>query len=176
MKVRSIRLTLLLSGIGAVDDLKKHELPVVQENNAAGQNLKDHLCTTAVLCKAKSGTALDYLSSNINAFPALFQWLIMGSGPLTSNAGEAAAFILTAEHHIHGSPGNPPKDNTSGGIEPDVKIIGALMAYIHHGEESAIDGNSIFSIIPIGLRPQSKGTITLRSSDVFDSREFLENV
>jgi choline dehydrogenase-like flavoprotein len=35
--------TLLLSGIGAVDDLKKHEIPVVQENNAVEQNLKDHL-------------------------------------------------------------------------------------------------------------------------------------
>ena len=164
--------TLILSGIGPSDELKKHHIPVIQENEAVGKNLKDHLCTTAILCKARSGTTLDYLSSNVKALPALFRWLLTGSGPLTSNAAEAAAFIRTTEHHISGSLRIPPMDHTSGGVGPDVEIIGVPMAYIHHGEERPIGGDNIFSLVPIGLRPQSKGSITLRSRDVFDSPEY----
>jgi choline dehydrogenase len=149
--------TLLLSGIGPVDELKKHNIPIIQENSAVGNKLKDHLCTTSILCRAKLGTTLDYLSSNIKALPALLQWLLVGSGRLTSNAGEAAAFIRSTEYHILGSQSNPPKDNTSGGIGPDVEIIGAPMAYIHHWEEAAADGTSIFSIIPVAPSPAKQG-------------------
>lgn len=165
--------TLLLSGIGPADELKKLGIPLVQDSDAVGKNLKDHLCTTGIICKAKAGTTIDYLSSDIKAIPALLQWLLFGSGPLTSNVGEAAAFIRSTDHCFPGSGRDTPKDHTSGGIGPDIEIIGVPLAFIHHGEEPAIAGGNIFTLTPIGLRPQSKGSIFLRSVDVFDSREYL---
>ncbi|KAJ5153547.1 uncharacterized protein N7482_010025 [Penicillium canariense] len=159
---------LLLSGIGPVGELKRHGIPVLVENPAVGENMKDHLCTTPVICKAKAGKTLDYLSSNIKAMPALLQWLLFGSGPLTSNVGEAAAFIRSTDYENLGSTSCLPKDNTSGRDAPDLEIIGAPLAFVNHGEERPIDGSSVFSLVPIGLRPHSRGTITLRSKDAFD--------
>jgi choline dehydrogenase len=46
---------LLLSGIGPASELNRHGIPVLVENPAVGENLKDHLCTTPVICKAKAG-------------------------------------------------------------------------------------------------------------------------
>jgi hypothetical protein len=36
-----------------------------------------------------------------------------------------------------------------------------------------MDGSSVFSLVPVALRPQSHGTVTLQSRDVFDARKFL---
>jgi choline dehydrogenase len=162
--------TLLLSGIGPADQLKSHGIPVIQENDAVGRNLKDHLCTTPVMGKAKNSATLDYLGNNIKAIPALARWMLTGGGPLSSNIGEAAAFIRSTDYHFPQTK-TAPHDHTSGCSTPDVEIIGAPIAFIHHGEEKAIDGSSVFSIIPIGLRPQSHGTVTLKSRDVFDARK-----
>ncbi|KAL1880412.1 hypothetical protein Plec18167_003816 [Paecilomyces lecythidis] len=160
--------TLLLSGIGPSKELADHRIPVVHENDAVGKNLKDHLCTTAMLCKARPGKTLDYLSSTVKALPALIQWMLFGKGPLTNNIGEAAAFIRSTDHSSPQSSENPAKDNTSGPTAPDLEIIGAPMAFIHHGEETPINGSNVFSMVPISLRPRSSGTITLQSRDAFD--------
>ena len=163
--------TLMLSGIGPAEELRAHGIPVVQENDAVGKNMKDHLCTTAILCKAKSGKTLDYLSSNIRALPSLIQWMLFGRGPLTSNIGEAAAFIRSSDYRFPESTTGPPNDHISCPTGPDLELIGAPLAFIHHGEEAAIDGSSVFSLIPIHLRPQSSGLITLQSKSSFDARE-----
>ncbi|KAF7181177.1 hypothetical protein CNMCM7691_000306 [Aspergillus felis] len=160
--------TLLLSGIGPADELRAHGIPVIQENNAVGRNLKDHLCTTPIICKAKDGATLDYLGNDIKAIPALARWLLTGGGPLSSNIGEAAAFIRSTDYRFPGTV-NVPNDHTSGASAPDIEVIGAPLAFIHHGEEKAIENSSVFSIIPIGLRPQSHGTVTLKSRHAFDA-------
>ncbi|KAF3008126.1 hypothetical protein E8E15_001309 [Penicillium rubens] len=160
---------LMLSGIGSAEELKAHGIPVIQKNDAVGKNMKDHLCTTAILCKAKSGKTLDYLSNNIRALPYLVQWMLFGRGPLTSNIGEAAAFIRSSDYRFPESTTGPPNDHTSCPTGPDLELIGAPLAFIHHGEEAAIDGSSVFSLIPIHLRPQSSGLITLQSKSSFDA-------
>ncbi|KZN89632.1 putative GMC-type oxidoreductase [Penicillium chrysogenum] len=160
---------LMLSGIASAEELKAHGIPVIQKNDAVGKNMKDHLCTTAILCKAKSGKTLDYLSNNIRALPYLVQWMLFGRGPLTSNIGEAAAFIRSSDYRFPESTTGPPNDHTSCPTGPDLELIGAPLAFIHHGEEAAIDGSSVFSLIPIHLRPQSSGLITLQSKSSFDA-------
>ncbi|KAL5358582.1 hypothetical protein BJX96DRAFT_183054, partial [Aspergillus floccosus] len=161
---------LLLSGIGPKDELSKHGIPIVRENSSVGKNLKDHLCTTPIICKAKPGATLDYLGDTVKALPALARWMLFGSGPLTHNAGEVAAFLRSWEHHpfTGSSKRTPPENHASGGVGPDLELIGAPLSFIHHGEELPAEGASIYTIVPIGLRPQSTGTITLKSRDPFD--------
>lgn len=160
---------LLLSGIGPEEELNKHGIPIVKANESVGKNLKDHLVPTAINCKAKPGTTLDYLGNPLRALPALARWMVLGSGPLTHNAGEAAAFIRSFEHQFPGRA--TPKDNTSGETGPDVEIVGAPMAFIHHGEEPAPAGVNVFTLGCCCLRPESKGTITLQSKDAFEPRK-----
>lgn len=162
--------TLLLSGIGPEKELKKHNIPIITRNDHVGKNLKDHFCSSGILCKARPGTSLDYLTNDLKALPSLLRWLVTGGGPVTSNVGEVACFIRSVDPPIPIS-GAKPKDFSSGGIGPDIEIIGAPLCYRHHGEELAPDGLDTFSIVPIGLRPQSKGSISLKSRDVFDHRE-----
>lgn len=159
--------TLLLSGIGPRAELQKHGINVVKESAAVGENLKDHFCTSGILLKAKPGYTLDYLTSDIKAIPSLVRWLLTGTGPVTSNVGETAAFIRSVEPSV---PVSSPKpvDYGSGGIGPDIEIIGSPLAYVNHGADKAPAGTDVFSLVPIGLRPQSKGTITLASDSVFD--------
>ncbi|KAE8393766.1 hypothetical protein BDV23DRAFT_180217 [Aspergillus alliaceus] len=139
---------LLLSGIGPEEELSKHRIPIVRANDAVGKNLKDHLATTTAMCKAKPGARLDYLGSTFKAMPSIARYKLFGGGPLSSNAGEAAAFFRS--------------------IGPDVESIGSPLAYIHHGDEAAPEGVGMFSLVPISLRPQRKGIITLNSRDAFD--------
>ncbi|KAL8243960.1 hypothetical protein R6Q59_010218 [Mikania micrantha] len=161
--------TLLLSGIGPKEHLQRRGVPLIKANETVGTHLKDHFCTSGILCKAKSGTTLDYLTDDVKAIPSLLRWLVTGGGPLTSNVGETAAFIRSVDPPCSLPANSPkPKYNGSGGIGPDIEIIGAPIAYIHHGEERAPPGVDIYSIVPIGVRPKSSGTITLKSRDVYD--------
>ncbi|KAJ4159386.1 uncharacterized protein LMH87_008288 [Akanthomyces muscarius] len=51
---------------------------------------------------------------------------------------------------------------------PDLEIIAAPFSFSHHGEERPVDQAGVFSFVPICLRPQSKGTVSLKSTDIFD--------
>ncbi|QIX00308.1 hypothetical protein AMS68_005825 [Peltaster fructicola] len=160
--------TLMLSGIGPKSQLQQHGIPVIKDNAAVGSNLKDHFCTSGLICKAKSGTCLDYLSDDVKAIPALLRWLITGGGPLTSNVGETAAFVRSVDPPCPVKTDAKPKDYGSGRIGPDIEIIGAPLMFVHHGEERAPPGVDVYSFVPIGVRPQSTGTITLKSKDPLD--------
>jgi choline dehydrogenase len=163
---------LMLSGIGPGNDLMSLGIPVIQKNEAVGRNLKDHLYPTPIICKAKPDKNLDYLSNNVRALLALLQWKLLGRGPLTSNAGEAAAFIRSLDFQFAKSSSGPPKDNTSGPMGPDLEIIGVPLAFNHHSEELVADGSSVLSIVLTHLRPLSVGTISLRSRDASDPRRY----
>lgn len=165
---------LKLSGIGPAEELRKHHIGVVYDNSAVGENLKDHFCCTGIHTKTKPGLSMDYLADDIKAIPALAQWLLTGKGPLSSNVGESAAFCRASEFEFGTtSKTNQPKDYGSGGVGPDVELIAAALAYIHHGEEPGKPGDELFCLVPIGLRPQSKGNVTLRSNDPFEHRTYL---
>lgn len=161
---------LLLSGIGSREELSRFSIPVVKESNAVGQNLKDHFCTSSILAKAKPGFTLDYLASDIKAIPSLVRWLVTGGGPLTSNIGETACFLRSVDPPFPVS-SEKPIDNTSGGKGPDIEVIGGPLCFLHHGEETAPPNTNIFSLVPIGLRPMSKGYVALKSRSVWDHRE-----
>ncbi|PWY98482.1 alcohol oxidase [Testicularia cyperi] len=165
--------TLMLSGIGPRSTLDKFGIPVVVENDLVGERLSDHLCSSGVLVKAKPGTTLDYLSSDIKAIPALARWLVTGGGPISSNAGEAAAFVkcndpsLPLVHQLT-KPENKPEYNGSLGIGPDIELIATPVAYVDHGATPAPDGTSCISMVGLNVRPKSKGTVTIQSADPWD--------
>ncbi|KAI8911405.1 hypothetical protein DFJ77DRAFT_97381 [Powellomyces hirtus] len=165
--------TLMLSGVGPQSTLEKFNIPVVVDNPNVGSHLKDHFCSSGILCKAKPGTTLDYLTSDIKAIPALARWLITGGGPLTSNIAECSAFFKSTDPtlpvtHALTKPENKPELHGSLGVGPDLEIIGAPIAFIDHGFTPGPPGDNVFSMVPIGLRPRSSGTITIRSTDPWD--------
>ncbi|PWN39882.1 glucose dehydrogenase [Ceraceosorus guamensis] len=160
--------TLMLSGIGPEEELSKFGIPVIRQSPNVGRNMYDHLAS-GLWAKALPGKTLDYLGSDVKALPALVQWLTTGGGPMTTNVGEAAAFFRTSELDKNVT------DYGSMGKGPDAEIIGAPLAFRHHGAVQTPKGTSSMSQAIIGLRPLSTGTVTLRSADVWDKAIIKHN-
>ncbi len=133
---------LLLSGIGPAAQLMALGVPVVHDLPGVGQNLQDHL----VAITAHSCTQPVTLAS-AEKLNHILSFLLFKNGPLTSNVAEAAGFLKTR-------PTLPA---------PDLEMIFAPVYFIEHGFSNP-PGHG-FSIGAILLQPESRGSITLRSSD-----------
>jgi choline dehydrogenase len=125
---------LLLSGVGPGGDV--HNLPEV------GRNLRDH--PMAIMLWNASGKESLFAAEK----PAqLVKLLLQRRGMLTSNVGEAAAFVMSRE----------------GLTAPDIELLFAPVLYLDEGlTEPDRHG---FSTGIVALQPRSVGSITLRSSD-----------
>lgn len=128
---------LLLSGVGPAEHLQALDLPVVAHLPGVGQNLQDHLLVpVCYTCRKPVSLA------GAQRFRHLLNYLLFKRGPLTSNVGEAAAFYKTSE--------DLPA--------PDLEMAFTPLSFLdpaHHG----------YTFGPIGLAPQSRGSLALRSRD-----------
>ncbi len=134
---------LLLSGIGPADHLREHGISVAHELDGVGRNLHDHLA---------HGTIFDVADGSLADAekPAqLVNYLLRRKGMLTSNVGEAMAFLRTRD-------GIPA---------PDLQLIMAPVQYLDHGLAPP-PGHGI-TIGGVLLQPQSRGRVTLASADPF---------
>lgn len=79
----------MLSGVGPAAQLQEHGINVVSDLPGVGQHLMDHPAVNLVF-RVKPRDSLMYLEpkSLIDHFwsiPRLFQWILFGTGPFTSN-------------------------------------------------------------------------------------------
>jgi len=137
---------LLLSGIGPAAHLQMLGIPVTQDLPGVGQNLQDHL-GVGVMYACTQPVSLAGAETLAN----ILSYLLFKRGPLTSNGGEAGAFIKTR-------PELPA---------PDIQVAFVPMATDNHGLYRP-EGHG-FTIAIAQLRPQSRGFIALRSHDPLDS-------
>nr|POF02959.1 alcohol dehydrogenase [acceptor] [Quercus suber] len=157
---------LKLSGVGPAAELKRHGIKIVKDVAGVGENLADHL--SSVMCFESKLPSLQYLFHPLNSLPALIEWLRFGKGAMTTNAAEAGCFLRTADR-----PDAPAflrtNDAASTPNAPDLELLIGPLAYIDHGRKVAPTSKNWFSIGPILLRPESRGTITLASASPFDA-------
>jgi len=139
--INSVQL-LMLSGIGPAAHLREHGIDVAVDLAGVGQNLQDHLMV-AVVVGTTSALSLVAAESLRNTA----RWLLRHRGMLTSNVGEAAAFVRTRE-----------------GLQgPDVELVFAPVPFIDHGLVKPA-GHGM-TLGPVLLQPRSRGQVTLASSD-----------
>jgi choline dehydrogenase-like flavoprotein len=141
---------LLLSGIGPRAEIERHGIAMRHELPGVGENLVDHVDLALVyrssdrrLLGVTPGTAL-------RAIPGYFQWLFRGTGLLTTNFAEAGAFL-----------------RTRGGLDrPDVQLHFVNALVDDHARRLHFSyGISCHVAV---LRPNSRGTVRLRSADPRD--------
>ena len=141
--------TLLLSGIGSGEYLRKFGIDVVADLPGVGQNLQDHLdCTSIYECKLPIT-----LHSQMNLFRQLLtgmQYTFFKTGVATSNGLESGAFLKTRPE-----------------LEvPDIQIhFVAAMMRDHARTKSDRHG---FTVHVCQLRPESRGYVGLKSLDPAD--------
>ena len=141
--------TLLLSGIGSGDYLRKFGIDVVADLPGVGQNMQDHLdCTVISECKQPIT-----LHSQMNPFRQLLtgmQYTFFKSGLATSNGLESGGFLKTRPE-----------------LEvPDIQLhFVAAMMRDHARIKSDRHG---FTVHICQLRPESRGYVGLKSLDPAD--------
>ncbi len=133
---------LMLSGIGPAAHLQVLGIPVTQDLPGVGHNLQDHLAA-GVLYACMQPVSL----AGVETLANLLSYLLLKRGPLTSNVAEAGAFLKTRRELP----------------APDIQVAFVPVDAIEHGLVR-LEGHS-FTIGLTQLRPQSRGSITLRSPD-----------
>jgi choline dehydrogenase len=133
---------LLLSGVGPARELESLGIRVNVDLPGVGRNLQDH--ALAGVCYACTrGCTLDGAGTWLD----LVRYALFRRGRLTSNVGEAGAFVRTEP----------------GLSAPDVQLLFAPAYYIEHGAVRPPGGG--FSIGACVLRPRSRGEVALRGPD-----------
>ena len=133
---------LQLSGIGPRDVLEAAGVDVVREAPGVGANLLDHLAN-GLLVRTKGVETLASADSLRN----LARWALRGSGPLTSNLGEAVAFVRTRPELT----------------APDVELLLAPVLFENEGLTQPTEHGLTLAVVL--LQPRSSGTVLLRSAD-----------
>lgn len=147
---------LMLSGVGGAAQLREHNIPVVADRPGVGRNLQDHLeIYFQVECKEPIT-----LYSKLNLFSKAqigAQWLFFKSGLGATNHFESAAFIRSA----------------AGVPYPDIQYHFLPVAIRYDGRSAAPAHGFQMHVGP--MRSDSRGSVTLRSSDPSDAPDILFN-
>ncbi len=141
---------LQLSGIGPRDLLARHGIDVVHHLPGVGENLQDHLQVRLMYKVAKPITTNDDLSSLSGKARIGLQWLLTRSGPLAVGINQGGLFTRVLP----------------GSATPDIQFhFGTLSADQAGGAPHPWSGCT-FSVCQ--LRPESRGSVTIKSRDPFE--------
>ena len=146
---------LQLSGIGDATHLQSHGIEVVADLPGVGENYQDHLEAT-VQVEVKDPVSMFGEDKGLRAMRHMLQYMLTKTGLLTSNVVESGGFV-----------------DTAGTGQPDIQFH-VLPSFVGFADRAAAPGHGI-SIGPCFLRPQSRGTVKLRSADPKDSALFHAN-
>ena len=150
---------LMLSGLGPADTLKSHGIPVSADLPGIGQNLQDHFgayvqntCTAPI-------TFINHLSPS-GYLRGAYRYFVKADGPWSHWPTQAMAFLKT----------DPALERA------DVQYLFAPILRQPGGSSmSAANSEHGYCISWCQLRPESTGTISLRSSDPLDAPLILHN-
>lgn len=142
---------LMLSGIGPADHLRQVGVDVLHDLPGVGQNLNDHFGID-IVAELNGHFSLDKYNKPHWMVWAGAQYYLFGSGPITSNVVEGGAFWFADK----ASP------------VPDLQFHFLAGAGAEAGVPSVPKGSSGITLNSYTLRPQSRGSVTLRSSNPAD--------
>jgi choline dehydrogenase len=138
--------TLLLSGIGDADDLKKLGIPVVQHLPGVGENLQDHI-EAYVQYECTQPITLYSATNPLAKLKIGIEWILTGKGLGATNHFESGGFIRSEPGVLH----------------PDLQYHFLPMAVSYDGTSAAKGHGYQAHIGP--MRPTSRGYVKLKSAD-----------
>nr|XP_012217942.1 PREDICTED: glucose dehydrogenase [FAD, quinone] [Linepithema humile] len=162
---------LMLSGIGPKEHLQHIGIPVVRDLQV-GNNLQDHVGMGGLTFLIDKPVAI--VQDRFQATPMMMHYVINGRGPMTTLGGvEGYAFINTkyanrsvdypdVQFHMA-----PASINSDAGVQ--VRKVLGLTDEVYNTVYRPITNRDTWTIMPLLLRPKSRGTIRLRSSNPFHS-------
>lgn len=157
---------LLNSGIGPRHDLESVGVPVVHALDGVGRNLQDHIAIGGIAWRINRPIGIN-TNRLVNLNSAL-RYAITENGPLTSSIGlESVGFLNTK--YANQSDDWPDMNflMTSASLFSDAqaKVAHGLKKEFFDEMYSSLVGADTFSILPMILRPKSRGFIKLHSKN-----------
>ncbi|KAK0095907.1 hypothetical protein PV326_007065 [Microctonus aethiopoides] len=162
---------LMLSGIGPKDHLREFGIPVIM-NLPVGNNLQDHVGMAGLTFLVNKPVAI--VQDRLPAALVTTNYVINGRGPMTTLGGvEGYAFINTKyanesglypDIQLHMAPASLSSDAGA-----QVRKVLSLTDEVYDTVFRPIANKDAWTIMPLLLRPKSRGTIRLKSSDPFKS-------
>ncbi len=144
------------SGIGPGDLLQGLGIPILRDAEGVGRDLQDHFGIGLEFRCNKPVTVNDLANNPIRGALALARYALFRSGPMSSNGNYSNTFIRTGDHIDR----------------PDMMIT--FMAWCT-GEDLKPRPFSGFTILAEHIRPQSRGSVTIKSSDPSEPPAILFN-
>jgi len=138
---------LQLSGIGPAELLRRHGIGVVHDSPGVGQNLQDHLQFRLMYRVAKPITTNDDLRTLAGQARIGLKWLTRGTGPLGIGINQGGLFTRILP----------------GSQTPDIQFHFATLSAEQAGGKPHPWSGCTFSVCQ--LRPESRGSVEIRSSD-----------
>lgn len=160
---------LLNSGIGPRKHLEDVGVTVTHDLPGVGQNLQDHVAIGGLAFTINKAAGI--VANRMINFNSALRYALSEEGPLTSSIGlEVVAFLNTK--YANKSDDWPDMNflMTSASIFSDqqVKLAHGLKPEFYQDMYSELQDKDAFSILPMILRPKSRGFIKLRSSHPLD--------
>ena len=138
---------LQLSGIGPGGLLREHGIDVVADLAGVGADLQDHYQIRNIYECTRPITVNDEVRSPLHKVVAALRWVLFRTGPLAIGAGHVGLFARTR-----------PELET-----PDVQFH--FIRFSADGPGGKLDDFPGFTVSVCQLRPESRGTIRIRSAD-----------
>src|SRR6202158_4210187 len=138
---------LQLSGVGPAELLRKHGIDVVLDAPGVGHDLQDHMQVRVVMRCARPITLNDIVNHPVRKILMGLRYAAFRTGPLTIAAGTSGAFFKTS-----------PRLAT-----PDIQAHFLPFSTDKMGEK--LHSFSGFSASVCQLRPESRGSLRIRSAD-----------
>ncbi len=142
---------LMLSGIGDAPALQALGITPTLHRPAVGQNLQDHLIARAIFRTRPAGTLNETMANPLRTFAMAARYALRRTGPLAIGAGEACLFARL----------------TPGAEEAEAQLMFINFSLVPGaGYTLARHPGMMINFGP--CRPDSRGTLTLRSADPDD--------
>lgn len=142
---------LQLSGIGPPALLRQHRIDVVADAPEVGSNLQDHYQARVIVRLKKKMSLNDQVRSPVGLAKMGLQWLLQNRGPLTVSAGQVGGFARSM--HARDA-------------RADIQFNVMPLSVDKPGDP--LHDYSGFSASACQCRPDSRGRISIRSTDPFD--------
>ena len=139
---------MMLSGVGPAAHLREHGIDVVHDLPGVGENLNDHFGID-IVAELNGHHSLDKYNKPHWALWAGMEYVLFRSGPITSNVVEGGAFWFA--------------DGSK--QVPDLQFHFLAGAGAEAGVPSVPKGSSGITLNSYTVRPKSRGTVRLRSTD-----------
>ncbi|KAJ7450259.1 alcohol oxidase [Mycena galericulata] len=160
---------LMLSGMGPKNHLEELGIPVVKDLPGVGSNLQDHFGVSTMYNIPLKDSFHDIRDRPLRAVQEFLKYLIKGDGLFLMPVSPLSVYL---QSNLLGedvsrveslSPADPAHlDSTSTENLPDIEIM--PIAFNTTDTELPV-GTGVFSFLSVLLRPQSRGTVRLQSTD-----------